>query len=75
MYIRLRLRHCMDLYERRTGRRITYPELAELSGISENTIESIGSRRNYNTTTDTLQAICRALGVTPCDLIAWEPEP
>jgi putative transcriptional regulator len=75
MYIRFRLRQCMDLYERRTGRRITYPELAERSGISEDTIESIGSRRNYNTTTDTLQAICRALGVRPCDLIGWESEP
>ena len=75
MYIRFRLRQCMELYERRTGRRITYPELADQSGVSEDTIESIGSRRNYNTTTDTLQAICRVLGVSPCDLIAWESEP
>jgi DNA-binding Xre family transcriptional regulator len=69
--IRLRLRHAMDLYERRTGRPISYPELAKKAGLSPATIESIGSRSDYNTTLRTLERLCVALRVTPSELLDW----
>lgn len=71
MHIRVRLRECLDLYERRTGDRLSYPELAKRAGLSEDTIESIASRDTYNPTIRTIERICNALGVEPAELLAW----
>ena len=70
-HIRIQLRECLDLYERRTGRRLSYPELARRAGLSEDTIESIASRPSYNPTLRTIERLCNALDVSPRDLLAW----
>lgn len=69
---RIRLRECLELYEQRTGRRLSYRELAKRSGVSENTLESIASRPSYNATLKTIDKICNALGVSPAEMLAWE---
>jgi len=69
--IRIRLRECLDLYERRSGHRLSYPELAGRAGLSEDTIESIASRTSYNPTLRTIERLCNALDVSPSELLSW----
>ena len=71
-HILIRLRECLDFYERRTGHRLSYPELATRAGLSEDTIESIASRPTYNPTPRTIERLCNALGVAPTELLAWK---
>ena len=70
-HIQIRLRECLDLYERRTGSRLSYRELARRASVSEDTIESIASRSSYNPTLRTLERLCNALGVSPSELLGW----
>jgi putative transcriptional regulator len=67
--LRIRLRECLDLYETRTGKRMTYPELAKKAGLSEETVQSIATRRGYNATLRTVERLCLALRVSPTDLL------
>jgi DNA-binding Xre family transcriptional regulator len=71
----MRLRECMDLYEARTGLRVTYSDLAERTGLSLPTIQSVGSREHYNATLEAVERLCVALGVTPNELLEWSDEP
>lgn len=64
----------MDLFEARTGQRVTYAELAEATGLSEATVQSIGSRSCYNATLSVVERLCIALHVTPSELLVWESE-
>ncbi len=67
--IAIRLREAMEAYKRRTGQRVTYEILAEMTGIAKGTLHHIGSRDDYNATLATLEKICWALDVTPADLL------
>ena len=67
--IAIKLREAMEAYKRRTGNKMTYEILAEISGVAQPTLHSIGSRDDYNATLLTLEKICRALEVTPGDLL------
>lgn len=69
--LRIRLRECLDLNAKRTGRRLTYPELAEKAGLSEETVQSIATRGDYNATLRTVERLCMALRVSPADLLEW----
>lgn len=64
----------MDLFEARTGTRVTYADLAAATGLSEPTVQSIGSRKEYNATLLVVERLCRALGVTPSELLGWEDD-
>ena len=52
----------MELHRARTGKRITYAELAEMTSLAPTTIESIAARPGYNTTLRTIERICAVLG-------------
>lgn len=67
--IRVRLREVMDEHRRRTGERITHEHLAELTGLSRATLESLASRDTYNTRLSTIAKLCRALNCQPGDLL------
>ena len=69
--LRIRLRECLDLNAKRTGRRLTYPELAKKAGLSEETVQSIATRSDYNATLKTVERLCSALRVSPTDLLEW----
>lgn len=69
--LRLRLSHCLDLHEQRTGERPTYGELATRAGVSLDTVKSIATRPAYNATLRTVERLCTALGVAPADLLDW----
>ena len=73
--IAIKLREAMEAYKRRTGQRMTYDILAEKTGIGHGTLRTIGSRDDYNATLVMLEKICRALDVTPGDLLELIDDP
>lgn len=64
----------MDDHRRRTGERMTYELLAQRTGLSRATLESIASRDNYNTRLSTIERLCRALDCQPGDLLELTEE-
>ena len=70
--IRIKLREAMEDYERRSGIHVTYSDLAQRTGLSVATLQSIGSRKRYNATLEAIELICRALNTTPADLLEWD---
>ena len=70
--IRVKLREAMESHRRRTGERMTYERLAQLTGLSRQTLESVASRPGYNSTLETIAKLCRALGCQPGDLLVLE---
>ena len=72
--IRVRLREAMEGHRRRTGERMTYERLAQTTGLSRRTLESLASRPGYNSTLDTIAKLCHALGCRPGDLLVLDPE-
>lgn len=59
--IRVKLREAMDQYGRRTGQRLTYDDLARVTGLSPNTIQSLATRESYNASLAVIDKICVAL--------------
>jgi putative transcriptional regulator len=72
--MKIKLREQMTAYRKRTGQPLTYAELAEQTGLSRFSLESLGTRSSYNATLDTIERICRALGCTPADLLELDPK-
>jgi DNA-binding Xre family transcriptional regulator len=62
----------MEDYRRRSGQTVTYVELAEKTGLSRATLESLGSRA-YNTRLSTIAALCNVLGCGLSDLLELVP--
>ena len=73
--MRVKLREVMDDYRRRTGERMTYEKLAQRTGLSKATLDSLASRNTYNTRLSTIEKLCRVLGCQPGDLLELDPEP
>ena len=65
----VKLKDAMEAYRRRTGERMTYAELAEHTGISHATLRTIGSVLTYHPTLANVERICKALDVSPGDLL------
>lgn len=72
--LKILLRDAMDRYAEKNGEHLTYPLLAERTGIAQSTLESMGSRKGYNTSTKNIEILCRVLGCTPCDLLEYSEE-
>ena len=73
--VTIKLREAILGYKRRTRERMTYSILAERTGLAEGTLHNIGSHRKYNATLATIAKICRALDVTPGDLLELIDDP
>jgi DNA-binding Xre family transcriptional regulator len=67
--MKVRLREQMVAYRERTGEVLTYALLAERTGLSRFSLESLGTRESYNATLDTVERVCLALGCAPGDLL------
>ncbi len=65
----------MLAYKRHTGKRMTYEILAERTGLATGTLQNMGSRPRYNASLATLAKICKALDVTPGDLLELIDDP
>lgn len=72
--IRVRLREAMERHHVRTGERITFERLAQLTGLSRQTLESLSSRPGYNTTLGTIAKLCQTLDCQPGDLLILDPD-
>lgn len=53
-------------------RKITQSELAKMTGLSQNTISSLVSGKSKQIRYDTLNRICKALEVTPGDILHYK---
>ncbi len=65
----------MLAYKRRTGEKMTYEILAGCTGLAAGTLQNMGSRPRYNASLATLAMICKALDVTPGDLLELIDDP
>jgi len=70
--IKIKLKEAIEEYRKRTGAALTYRLLAARTGLSEATLQSLGSRRDYNPTLATIERLCDALGCEPGDLLEIE---
>jgi len=59
----------MEAHRARTGVRLTYAALAEATGLSEATLQSLATRPSYNPRLSTIARLCDALGCAPGDLL------
>ncbi len=73
--IRVKLKQAMEEYRLRNGERITYARLAEVSGVGEGTLNSIGSRLDYQANLATVERISRALDVPLHKLLEMIDDP
>lgn len=71
--VRIKLRQAMLRYGDRKNVTLTYARLAEISGLSRATLESLGSRAAYNTTLFTVDVLCTALECKPEDILEFKP--
>ena len=72
--IEVRLRDMIAAYEKRTGEKLVYADLAKRAGVSRATVESLASRSGCNATLTTIDRLCTALGCALTDLVHHEPE-
>lgn len=63
----------MSAYDQRRNTRLTYAAVAQISGLSKATIESLGSRADYNTTLFTVDVLCTVLECRPEDILEFRP--
>ena len=61
-------------FEARTGIRLSYEELSDISELSLDTIKSLGSRKSYNPTFDVITRLGNALNLNPVFYLLWEDE-
>ncbi len=61
----------MAAFSEQTNEKMTYERLAELTGLSRATLESLGTRDEYNPSLKTIDKICHALDCTPNDLLEY----
>ncbi len=73
--IRVKLREAMENYRRGTRKRMTYAQLANISGVAEGTLNSIGSRLDYQPNLATIEKICRALDVPLHEMLEMIDDP
>ncbi|WP_367619319.1 helix-turn-helix domain-containing protein [Paraburkholderia sp. SEWSISQ10-3 4] len=59
----------MEAYRKRSGQRLTYEAIAERTGISVATLQSLAARPEYNTRLSTVEKLCRVLECSPGDLL------
>ncbi len=71
----VKLKEAMLACQRRTGEKITYEDLARMTGIASGTLQSIGSRQNYHPTWGNVEKLCRALDVPLQDLLELIDDP
>jgi DNA-binding Xre family transcriptional regulator len=73
--LRVRLREAMKAHQIRTGERLTYQKLAEVSGLSLATLQSLAARPGYNTRISTVERLCIALHCGPGELLELSEGP
>lgn len=69
--VRFNLKEALFDYQARTGIRMSYEDLSSDTGISIETLKSIATRDNYNTTLKVISIISKSLGINPIEYLEW----
>jgi DNA-binding Xre family transcriptional regulator len=72
--IRFRLKEIFAEREFRVGKRVTFEEVANATGIHRTTLSKIASQRGYNTNTDNIDKLCRYFGCNVGDIMEYVPD-
>ncbi len=72
--IRITLKDAVEAYRARTGVKLTYEQLSEITGLSAATLQSIASRHDYNPRLSTISILCDALDCDASVLLKREIE-
>ncbi len=72
--IRFRLKELIADREFKGGKRITFEEIAQNTGIHRTTLSKIAGTRGYNTTTDNIDLLCKYFGCKVGDLMEYVPD-
>jgi putative transcriptional regulator len=67
--IRILLKQQMDEKSFNEGRRVTFQEVSEQTGISKPTLTRIANVPGYSATTDTIDALCDYFACQPGDIL------
>ncbi len=73
--IRYRLKEIMADFQFKTGKRVTFEEVASETGIHRTTLSKIANHRNYNTTTDNIDKLCKLFKCAIGDLMEYIDDP
>lgn len=71
--IRIKLRAAMLAYEKRTGQRLNYALLAELTGLKHSMLTSMGRKQGYNASLKSIEQLCVIFECEPGDLLELVP--
>jgi len=69
--IRFRLKELISDEEFRTGKRITFGNIAAATGIKQPTLSRIAGTRGYNTNTDNIDKLCKYFDCRVSDLMEY----
>ncbi len=69
--IKFNLKQALLDYQARTGIRMSYEDLSSDTDISIETLKSIATRGNYNTTLKVISIISKSLGINPIEYLEW----
>lgn len=72
--LRFDLKALLTDYEARTGLRLSYDELSQMTSASVDTLKSLASRGDYNATLNMLEKISLALGANPIEYLVWNAD-
>jgi putative transcriptional regulator len=73
--IRYRIDERLDEVRDWTGRRPSFTEIQEATGVSVSVLSNMRTKVGYVTTTRTIDALCRYFECQPGDLMQWRPDP
>jgi len=65
----------LDEVRDRTGRRPSFTEIQEETGVSISVLSNMRTKVGYVTTTRTIDALCRYFQCEPGALMRWRPDP
>lgn len=68
------LRKALYDFEARTGLKMTYEGLSAKTGVSVDTLKSLATRDQYNTTLQVISSICEVLRCNPINYFQWPEE-
>ncbi len=72
--IRFRLKEIIADREFKSGKRLTFEEIAQETGIHRTTLSKVAGIRGYNTTTDNIDKLCRYFSCAVGDIMEYVPD-
>ena len=71
----IKLKEAMLAYGRRSGARLSYEDVSDMTGIPTETLRSIGGRPGYHCSVTRIEILCRALNVPLHDMLEMIDDP